>query len=148
MLLRHRQTLLAEGANTSQEMRWVLTSLAKVYDATTQPAKANRARAELAAIALTTRPTTQSAWPTTLPAAGEWSAEFVDRANWEAYRLRVAGKTEEAVALRQHVVREAKRLFPPGHALLLKYQNGYADVLMENQRPALAEAQLLEATRV
>ena len=144
-LLEYRRTLLTNGQNTYPEMRWALESLARVYDRTARPARAARARDELAALAPATRPTSVVGFPATLPAAGTWSAEFVDAANWEAYRLRVARRPADSAALRRRVVAEAKRLMPPGHPLLLKYQNALADVLVEAKLLDEAEAQLRDA---
>jgi serine/threonine protein kinase len=144
-LLEYRRMLLDTGQNTSSEMQWVLKSMATMYDATERPERAARARAELVAITPIMRASTQRTFPTTLPAAGTWTAELVDEANWEGYRLRRSGNREVAAQLRQQVVSEAKRLFAPGHPLLLKYQNAYADVLLEIRRLDEAEVQLVEA---
>jgi eukaryotic-like serine/threonine-protein kinase len=143
-LLANRTLLLRSGLNTSSEMQWVLESMATMYDATNRPERAARARDELAVITLH-MPGTRPPFPDTLPEPGTWTASFVDEANWKAFQLRQAGRHEEAAALRDQVVTEAKRLFPPGHPMLLKYQNAHADLLNELKRMDQVEVQLLES---
>jgi hypothetical protein len=73
--------------------------------------------------------------------------EFLDQMNIQAFFLRRDGKLEQARELRERVVNGARRLYLPGDARLVKYQNDYVQLLLVMQRHEEAEDVALEALK-